>query len=95
MPKPLPRHRKNVEGEGQVKLKRSSQIYPREDNLGHWRNGILSLSAEAPGPLRSSDKTYHGTNNELRELPAVELPTLPKILEKLSKELHRQLFDLL
>ncbi|KAM0053652.1 putative armadillo-like helical, PH-like domain superfamily protein [Helianthus debilis subsp. tardiflorus] len=27
------------------------------------------------------NETYHGTNNELRELPAVELSTLPKILK--------------
>ncbi|KAI3822121.1 hypothetical protein L1987_09702 [Smallanthus sonchifolius] len=147
MPTPLPRHRTDVEGEGQVKPKRSSQIYPREDNLRHWRNGILSLSAEAPGPPGPSgaimlagsrtkrpmfltgsgdimrnlhfstihNETYHGTSNELRELLALELSTLPKIRkvvvdssvthqlsvtelilhDKLSKELHRQLFDLL
>lgn len=29
----------------------------------------------------SVDDTYHGTNNELRELPPVELSTLPKILK--------------
>ncbi|KAI3797409.1 hypothetical protein L1987_32666 [Smallanthus sonchifolius] len=85
-----------------------------EDNLGHWRNGILSSSVEAPGPPREPsgalvlarsrkrpnfltgsgdimvdrnlhfstirNETYHGTNNELRKLPA-ELSTLPKILK--------------
>ncbi|XP_020254939.1 serine/threonine-protein phosphatase 4 regulatory subunit 3B isoform X2 [Asparagus officinalis] len=36
---------------------------------------------EAAGSLQSNDESFHGVNNELRELPPVELSALPLILK--------------
>ncbi|KAK9139199.1 hypothetical protein Scep_008880 [Stephania cephalantha] len=38
---------------------------------------------EAPGTAQGNDETFHNGNSELRELPAVELSTLPLILKTL------------
>lgn len=40
---------------------------------------------EASGTSQSNDETYRGINSELRELPAVELSTLPSILKTIME----------
>ncbi|KAJ4969136.1 hypothetical protein NE237_015837 [Protea cynaroides] len=48
--------------------------------MGH-RSATEAL--ETSGTSQANDDSFHGVNNELRELPAVELSTLPLILKTL------------
>ncbi|KAK9161723.1 hypothetical protein Syun_008064 [Stephania yunnanensis] len=61
---------------------RSDDIYRTQEDLEIGPRPPTE-TLEAPGTAQGNDETFHNGNSELRELPAVELSTLPFILKTL------------